>query len=63
LLKPQKIGVTEKIDFKLVGPIQTGFLMTFQKSYGGTGIMIPVKKVPQEGKKQESEGFLQELPV
>jgi hypothetical protein len=27
-----------------VSPIQTGFLMTFQKSYGGTGIMIPVKK-------------------
>jgi hypothetical protein len=27
-----------------VGPIQTGFLMTFQKSYGGTGIVIPVKK-------------------
>jgi hypothetical protein len=43
-----------------VGPIQTGFLMTFQKSYGGTGIMTPVKKVPQEQKKQESGGFLQE---
>jgi hypothetical protein len=28
--------------------------MTFQKSYGGTEIMIPVKKVPQEQKKQES---------
>ncbi len=27
-----------------VGPIQTGFLMTFRKSYSGTGIMIPVKK-------------------
>jgi hypothetical protein len=27
-----------------VGPIQTGFLMTFWKSYGGTGIVIPVKK-------------------
>jgi hypothetical protein len=27
-----------------VSPIQTGFLMTFQKSYGGTGIVIPVKK-------------------
>jgi hypothetical protein len=43
-----------------VGPIQTGFLMTFQKKYGGTGIVIPVKKVPQERKKQESGGFLQE---
>jgi hypothetical protein len=43
-----------------VGPIQTGFLMTFQKSYGRTEIVIPVKKVPQEQKKQESGGFLQE---
>ncbi len=43
-----------------VGPIQTGFLMTFRKSYGGTGIVIPVKKAPQERKKQESGGFLQE---
>jgi hypothetical protein len=43
-----------------IGPIQTGFLMTFQKSYGGTGIVIPVKKAPQERKKQESGGFLQE---
>jgi hypothetical protein len=43
-----------------IGPIQTGFLMTFQKSYGGTGIVIPVKKVPQEWKKQESGGILQE---
>jgi hypothetical protein len=34
-----------------VGSIQTGFLMTFQKSYGGTGIVIPVKKAPQERKK------------
>jgi hypothetical protein len=25
--------------------------------------MIPVKKAPQERKKQESEGFLQELPT
>jgi hypothetical protein len=46
-----------------VGPIQTGILMMFQKSYGGTGIVIPVKKVPQEQKKQESGGFLQELPT
>jgi hypothetical protein len=46
-----------------VGPIQTGFLMSFQNSYGGTGIVIPVKKVPQEQKKQESGGFLQELPT
>jgi hypothetical protein len=43
-----------------VGPTQTGFLMTFQKSYGGTGIVIPVKKNPQERKMQESGGFLQE---
>jgi len=31
-----------------------------KKSYGGTGILIPVKKVPQEQKTQESGGFLQE---
>jgi hypothetical protein len=43
-----------------VDPIQTGFLMMFQKSYGGTEIMIPVKKAPQEWKKQKSGGFLQE---
>ena len=36
-----------------VGPTQTGFLRRFQKSYGGTGIVIPVKKVPQEWKTQE----------
>ena len=29
-----------------IGPIQTGFLRGFQKSYGGTGIVIPEKKVP-----------------
>jgi hypothetical protein len=46
-----------------IGPIQTGFLMTFQKSYGGTGFVIPVKKAPQEREKQESGGFLQELPT
>ena len=27
-----------------IGPIQTGFLMTFRKSYSGTGIVFPVKK-------------------
>jgi hypothetical protein len=27
-----------------ISPIQTGFLMGFRKSYGGTVIMIPVKK-------------------
>jgi hypothetical protein len=27
-----------------VGPIQTGFLGGFRKSYGGTGIVIPLKK-------------------
>jgi hypothetical protein len=42
-----------------VGPIQTGFLRGFRKSSGGTGIVIPVKKVPQERKLQESGGFLQ----
>ncbi len=34
-----------------IGPIQTGFLMMFRKSYGRTGIMIPVKKAPQGRKK------------
>jgi hypothetical protein len=34
-----------------------------RKSSGGTGIVIPVKKVPQEQKIQESRGFLQELPT
>jgi hypothetical protein len=34
--------------------------MTFQKSYGGTGIVIFVKNRQQEWKKQESGGFLQE---
>jgi hypothetical protein len=43
-----------------VGLIQTGFLRGFRNSYGGTGIMIPVKKVPREQKTQESGGFLQE---
>ena len=42
-----------------VGPIQTGFLRGFRKSSGGTGIVIPVKNVPQERKLQESGGFLQ----
>jgi hypothetical protein len=45
------------------GPIQTGFLRGLRKSSGGTGIVIPVKKVPQEWKTQESGGFLQELPT
>jgi len=31
-----------------------------KKGYGGTGIVIPVEKVPQERKTQESGGFLQE---
>ncbi len=43
-----------------VGPIQKGFLMMFKKIYSGTGIVIPLKKTPQERKKQESRGFLQE---
>ncbi len=46
-----------------IGPIQTGFLRGFRKISGGTGIVIPVKKVPQEQKTQESGGFLQELPI
>jgi hypothetical protein len=37
--------------------------MTGYDRYGGTGIVIPVKKNPQERKKQEFEGFLQELPT
>jgi hypothetical protein len=37
-----------------VGLVQTGFLRGFLKSSGGTGIVIPVKKVPQERKTQES---------
>ena len=41
-----------------LGPIQTGFLRGFRKSSGGTGIVIPVKKTPQEWKTQESGGFL-----
>ena len=43
-----------------VGPIQTGLLRGFRKCYSGTGIVIPVKKVLQERKTQESGGFLQE---
>ena len=31
-----------------------------KKSYGGTGILIPVEKAPPERKKQESGGFLHE---
>ncbi len=31
-----------------------------KKSYSGTGIVIPLKKWPQERKTQESGGFLQE---
>jgi hypothetical protein len=38
-----------------VNPIQTGFLMTFRKSYGRTGIVFPVKK---HHRSRESEGFL-----
>jgi len=36
------------------GSTKTGLLRGFQKSSGGTGIVIPVKKVPQERKTQES---------
>jgi hypothetical protein len=42
------------------GPIHTGFLRGKKKGYSGTGIVIPVEKVPQERKTQESGGFLQE---
>ncbi len=38
-----------------VGHIQTGFLMTFRKSYGGTGIVIPVKKRHRSGKNRNLE--------
>jgi hypothetical protein len=38
-----------------VGPIQTGFLRGFQKSSGRTEIVIPVKKVPQNGKHRNPE--------
>jgi hypothetical protein len=63
-----ELGPFEKITFfppdpLHVGPIQTGFLRGFRKRSGGMGIMIPVKKVPQERKTQESGGFLQELPT
>jgi hypothetical protein len=44
-----------------VGPHR--FAGDVPKSYGGKGIVIPVKKAPQERKKQESRGFLQELPT
>ena len=43
-----------------VGPIQTGFLRGLKISYGGTGIVIPVKKLPLKWKTEESGGFLQE---
>jgi hypothetical protein len=52
--------------FSTYGLVQTGFLKGFwgfRKSYSGTGITIPVKKKGQEQKKQESSGFLQELPT
>ncbi len=38
-----------------VGPIQIEFLRGFQKSYGGTGIVIPVKKVHRNGKHRNPE--------
>jgi hypothetical protein len=38
-----------------VGPIQTGFLMTYRKSYGGTGIVIPVRKANRSGKNRNPE--------
>jgi len=39
------------------GPIQTGFLMTFQKSYGRTGIVIPAKKHHRSKKNRNPEDF------
>jgi hypothetical protein len=38
-----------------IGPIQTGFLMTFLKSYGGTGIVIPAKKHHRNKKRRNTE--------
>ena len=38
-----------------VNPIQTAFLMTFQKSYGGTGIVFPLKKHHRSGKNRNPE--------
>jgi hypothetical protein len=38
-----------------IDPIQTGFLRGFQKSYGRTGIVIPVKKVHRNGKHRNPE--------
>ncbi len=37
-----------------VGLVQTGFLRGFLNNSRRTGIVIPVKKVPQERKTQES---------
>ena len=37
-----------------IGPIQTGFLMTFQKSYGGTGIMLPLEKKNTQERKNRN---------
>jgi hypothetical protein len=44
----------------LCKPYTDRLLDDFLKSYGGTGIVIPVKKTPQEWKTQDSRGFLQE---
>jgi hypothetical protein len=38
-----------------LGPIQTGFTRGFRKSYGGTGIVIPVKKCHRNGKHRNLE--------
>ena len=38
-----------------VGPIQTGFLMMFRNSYGGTGIVFPVEKHHRSGKNRNPE--------
>jgi len=38
-----------------IGPIQTGFLRGFQKSSGGTGVVIPVKKYHRNGKHRNPE--------
>ena len=38
-----------------VNPIQTAFLMTFQKSYGGKGIVFPLKKHHRSGKNRNPE--------
>ena len=60
ILDIQGLGCQLRSNVQYVGPIQTGFLITFLSRLWQ---MIPVKNMPQEWKKQESGGFLQELPT